>query len=1244
MSEGKKSRGFSQVVSRRDEHERDLYHIQDPYTTSLLQHVFSEREMAAEASASGAEKALGLHNLQSHIEKSLEEVSTQHQACSDNQTSTDMGRIGPSEVVFDILSNVGTLIVEPDRLGLSSHSNFSTMRANSCVFKGKWIYELMLGSKGVMQLGWCTLHCKFSQEEGVGDTPDSYAYDGSRLRKWNVKTQKYGEPWLTGDVISCAIDCDNGTITFYRNGNNMGEAFSSVKLGPNCAYFPAVSLSVTENLRANFGSTPLRYPVEGYHPLQDPPKLDLVKAQLLFNYLEKLLPVMIEDDKVDGAEFIAGKAEDLLPPLTEHRTRRCTAMLVAAHIFENLGPLLKSAYVVEACLLKFLLKICDCDQQLDEPYIAKILDILWALLQDYELKLCLEYLAIILLSSYRFSPVTPDFRHPKQYLTLTLAILKHPQTRRHLLVYVLYPFMCTFDKIKFPIFMHIKPPDDAGLAEIIPSVWWEPVSKDDEEVVPEIPLTTEEKLRQKTYAAACDKLRKKIEEIEEIQVEMLKVLLIHNDPKDEKTSRDIFMEKLHSFLHENSGVMRVYQVNTCPLPVSLCFFHRLIKAVQYYWNVFQNEDPTRFVKSTDAFLPMQQFWTDSREYFDFQRCGGLMSHLNRTLGAEVNKAQGISLSDDGKVVKMDKKGAKDHSSEKTEYPDREMPSGNTLMRLLDSLVLLYHIAAHKQLGKMCALRDNLKEFVLAYQDTEEKLKRCPADMVEVHDYLGNAKQVFLDKITEQARQMGWVIAVIYSKTKQTDIAWLLRVVLKTIQKASKYGRLFQYLPEFYIESCINCYIALRYYMHPTMRFEAIDGYDDILLKRYAEFLISHFADSRIVSNDLRDNLVQALACFTCYPQTLKVLESLSLDSQSSVLRSLIAPYENRSWAHTNWILVRLWKGCGFAFRYRYLPNLVPSKVQPTEFSFVSLQKPCPSLKFQSLLAKILLDDEPASTRFLDTLMNQLNWSFSEFVGIMQEIQQLVSKTEHLFLEGRQLKICAACFEISVCLMRVLEMVATIAPQLFTDWTRPSAELFLKRIMQLLSQVLSRITTKGGAFESLVSLPIPGLDSVTYFPVLTVALGILNQLINKPVGSNKEKATKALLTDTGFQLSTLEFVLGRIPPTKPKEKSFSLSNFEEVSAEEVEDVENMLVYLQKKQTDLDQQQQSDVSEDDLCTICYASQQAAVFVPCGHQSCKTCITQQLMGKKECFFCKSVITSIKDLKGKQILREQCQISTKQ
>ena len=30
-------------------------------------------------------------------------------------------------------------------------------------------------------------------QEGVGDTPASFSYDGNRVRKWNVKTEKYGE-------------------------------------------------------------------------------------------------------------------------------------------------------------------------------------------------------------------------------------------------------------------------------------------------------------------------------------------------------------------------------------------------------------------------------------------------------------------------------------------------------------------------------------------------------------------------------------------------------------------------------------------------------------------------------------------------------------------------------------------------------------------------------------------------------------------------------------------------------------------------------------------------------------------------------------------------------------------------------------------------------------------------------------------------------------------------------------------
>jgi len=37
-----------------------------------------------------------------------------------------------------------------------------------------------------------------------------------------------------------------------------------------------------------------------------------------------------------------------------------------------------------------------------------------------------------------------------------------------------------------------------------------------------------------------------------------------------------------------------------------------------------------------------------------------------------------------------------------DYPVPEMPSGNTLMDMLDGVMLLYHSAAHKQLSKVCS--------------------------------------------------------------------------------------------------------------------------------------------------------------------------------------------------------------------------------------------------------------------------------------------------------------------------------------------------------------------------------------------------------------------------------------------------------------------------------------------------------------------------------------------------------------
>jgi len=54
-----------------------------------------------------------------------------------------------------------------------------------------------------------------------------------------------------------------------------------------------------------------------------------------------------------------------------------------------------------------------------------------------------------------------------------------------------------------------------------------------------------------------------------------------------------------------------------------------------------------------------------------------------------------------------------------------------------------------------------------------------------------------------------------------------------------------------------------------------------------------------------------------------------------------------------------------------------------------------------------------------------------------------------------------CFELTVSLMRCLEMVITAAPEVVTDESRPNSDLLLNRICQLISQVLSRVTVPPG---------------------------------------------------------------------------------------------------------------------------------------------------------------------------------------
>ncbi|KAI9142538.1 hypothetical protein BKA69DRAFT_258308 [Paraphysoderma sedebokerense] len=159
---------------------------------------------------------------------------------------------------------------------------FESVRATHGVrSSGKYMYEVVLSTDGLIQIGWANTRFMFDPEggNGVGDDFQSYSYDGYRQRKWHGAMrdeavrieQEYGEQWFKGDVIGVMIDFDSkpggGLIQFMRNGKDMGVAFDTVDKQET--WFPALSLSTSQGCRLAFGGMldPLRFQAPGFKSL-----------------------------------------------------------------------------------------------------------------------------------------------------------------------------------------------------------------------------------------------------------------------------------------------------------------------------------------------------------------------------------------------------------------------------------------------------------------------------------------------------------------------------------------------------------------------------------------------------------------------------------------------------------------------------------------------------------------------------------------------------------------------------------------------------------------------------------------------------------------------------------------------------------------------------------------------------------------------------------------------------------------
>lgn len=65
---------------------------------------------------------------------------------------------------------------------------------------------------------------------------------GKRTKRSEVKSEKYSDPSGEGDEIECTVDFTKATISYKKNGKDLGVAFKDVK-GP---LIPAVSVVATD--------------------------------------------------------------------------------------------------------------------------------------------------------------------------------------------------------------------------------------------------------------------------------------------------------------------------------------------------------------------------------------------------------------------------------------------------------------------------------------------------------------------------------------------------------------------------------------------------------------------------------------------------------------------------------------------------------------------------------------------------------------------------------------------------------------------------------------------------------------------------------------------------------------------------------------------------------------------------------------------------------------------------------------
>ncbi|KOS61408.1 discoidin domain-containing protein [Lysinibacillus agricola] len=169
-------------------------------------------------------------------------------------------------ITWDTINKGTTVTLSNDNLTAIIPNRTKTVRATVGKITGKWYWEVYLDALNTNGGMVGIVNSKVDLNADVLATRDNVRYIYSADGNKYPENTAYSSSYKAGDTIGVALDLDNDTLGFYKNGVFLGISHTNIKLLGEV--YPAVSSggsSVGNTNTVNFGATSFKYTIpKGY--------------------------------------------------------------------------------------------------------------------------------------------------------------------------------------------------------------------------------------------------------------------------------------------------------------------------------------------------------------------------------------------------------------------------------------------------------------------------------------------------------------------------------------------------------------------------------------------------------------------------------------------------------------------------------------------------------------------------------------------------------------------------------------------------------------------------------------------------------------------------------------------------------------------------------------------------------------------------------------------------------------------